>query len=443
MKLYERFKNSYFLKNVFLLSSGMLIRQIILFACIPIISRLFMPAEIGDFAVITSISSIMSGFMTLGLMMAIMFPDEDGQSQAICTVLLYSISFFTTIFCGGMLLFRDVVRLMNVHMYYPLACFCLWLYAIANAVNSIVYGYANRKKLYKIMFLTPILGAVVSITGVIIAGVLRLGAFGYSMGNICGCIAGIVYMMFYVNPFHFTSVSIRGTLRDNLLFVKYQWPANIIDFLTAQIPVQMLSWTFGSSAVGNYAMCSRVFQAPLTLLSSSISRVYFREATERLGNDKPIGEFTFKILKGGIRIAIIPVIILMIFGEPLFAFVFGQHWREAGLMAANLGMNFLIMFCVQCLSPNFVIIKKSHYVFISAIIQFIIVFLVFRIAKWFQMGLMQTVFTYACVNVLLKTVIESMYFFFIGLSLKKYYIFVAVYILLPTLFCLGIRLFFF
>ena len=87
--------------------------------------------------------------------------------------------------------------------------------------------------------------------------------------------------------------------------------------------MQMMERFYSSTALGVYSMALKVLSLPTTLLATPVNRVYFQEASQRYNRGEDIGEFSFNILKANIKIAMIPIAVLIVFGEWIFALFLG------------------------------------------------------------------------------------------------------------------------
>ena len=96
-KTYNRIIESHFLKSVLTLSSGVVIAQIINFVCTPIIGRVYNPAEIGDYTIITSNATVIGAFVCLGMMTALIIPKTDRESRSLCKLVTFWAVMLTTI----------------------------------------------------------------------------------------------------------------------------------------------------------------------------------------------------------------------------------------------------------------------------------------------------------------------------------------------------------
>ena len=84
-KIRQYIMKSDFLKSISVLFSGNLIANAISFASVPIISRIYNQESFGEYAVLTSLATILTGIASLGLNSAIMAPKNDDESKEILT----------------------------------------------------------------------------------------------------------------------------------------------------------------------------------------------------------------------------------------------------------------------------------------------------------------------------------------------------------------------
>lgn len=440
-----RIKHSGFLKSVLSLSSGVVIGQIINSIGMPIISRIYTAADLGDYTLITSSANVVIAVSVLGMMTVFMLPEKDTEARELSRLVSIS-TIIISFFC--VLLFYLVSPwwrfIMAEAVSYTTALVVLWLYVVFAVVSNICYAYVNRLKLYRVLFWNPIIGATVNIILGIVFGILGWGFVGYTIAHIVSMLANIIHLITHANPFSFIPrierQGYKKLLKSYQRFPKYQMPANLISSIAIQIPLEIMGICFSSTVLGYYSMTNRVMYMPITLLATPINRVYFQEASSRYQKGENISEFAFKIMETNIKLAMLPIIILMVFGRWIFSFVLGPQWSESGVYAAVLGIYFLVAFCISCLSGSFVIIGKSSWNLVCSIINVGIGVFLYLLVKEFP-GI--TIWTFLVVMSFLFTlerVIEEGYFFvYMGLELKRYVLFVIKFIFIPFILSFAIQ----
>ena len=369
-QLYDRIRGNGFLKSVLTLSSGVVVGQAINFFGMPIVGRLYTPAAMGDYTVITTNAGVISSVACLGMMTVFLLPERDEEARGLSRLVMFSTLLLTTLAVFGLWFIHPYWRIFSTEETpYLLALAVLWLYIVCNTMSNICTAYVNRSKLYRVLFWNPVLYGGVNVVLSILFGVLDWGFLGYTFATILAFGANIVHLLLHGNPFgkvHSTDCQPLPLLRAYRRFPIYQMPANLISSLGAQIPVQLMERFYSSAALGMYSMALKILSLPVTLLAAPVNRVYFQEASQRYNRGEDIGEFSFNILKANIKLAIVPISLLIVFGEWIFALFLGEQWREAGTYAAIISIYQLMQFCSSCLSGDYVIIGKNNWNLISA-----------------------------------------------------------------------------
>ncbi|HHB94167.1 MAG TPA: hypothetical protein ENK88_03390, partial [Campylobacterales bacterium] len=116
-------------------------------------------------------------------------------------------------------------------------------------------------------------------------------------------------------------------------FPKYQSLSTLINSFSQNIPLLMFTSLFSPAIAGFYSLTYRAMQAPLLLVSSSTRAVFYQKASKMYSRGEDIYPLYLKTTLGLLKLFIAPLLIILIFGEDLFAFIFGQQWAESGLIA--------------------------------------------------------------------------------------------------------------
>lgn len=443
-KTYTRVASSGFLKSVLTLSSGALVGQAINFLGMPLVGRVYSPAAMGDYTIITTNATVISSVACLGLMTAFMLPKKDEEARGLSRLATYSTVIVAAAIILGLWLLAPVYRIFQTEeTSYGVSLLVLWLYILFNTISNICYAYVNRRKLYKVMFWNPIIECGANVICGIGFGLLGWGFVGYTAAHILAFGMKILHLVRHANPYEriedpaFRCIPL---LKSYKRFPVYQMPANLVANLGNQIPVQTMEAFFSSAALGMYSMALKILSLPTTLLATPINRVYFQEASQRYNRGEDIGEFSFKILETNIKIAILPVMALMVFGEWIFAIFLGEQWREAGTYAAVLGVYELMKFCTSCLSGDFVIIKKNAWNLVSSVATLVISLVLLVVCRlWAGLSPLGFLALLAAVMTLKIVVAQVAFFLYVKFPVGKYLLFVLKFILIPCAVAMGIR----
>ncbi len=441
--LYKRIQKSNFLKSVLTLSAGTVISQAVSLFTTPIISRIYTPDIIGDMSIIISYSSIFGVIICLGLMSAIMIPKEDDEAKGICRLLVKCILVLSTAILLIVILISCKWKLFNVSISYLVACAILWGHIVLVNTSSVCYAYTNRQKLYKVLFWNPTIGTITNAVISISLGLLHYGLMGFAIGHLVSSLLVLIHMLLHVNPFagHISQeYSVIKVIKKHRAFPIYQLPANIISTFSGQMPIQMIGSFFGSVVLGSYSMCMTILGIPSKFLSAPVNRVYFQEASSRFNMGQDIGEFTFRILITNIKMAIVPLSVLIVFGKPLFEFVLGDNWSQAGSFTAILGVYQLILFCNSCLSGNYVIIGKQKLNLLFAAANIILTVFAFVFGVKVFDNVYSVLILYCIAGSICSLFDMGLFLHYTGVKTSRFLHFIFLYIAIPAGLSVSIHL---
>lgn len=429
-KYIDKLKSTEIVKNIIVLVSGVVIGYGINMILLPIVSRVYSPEVLGEYDLITSNGNIIATLVCLALVVAIMTPRKDEEAIRICKLIRVSSILFTAITFLILLVAAKQIKIFDVKMNYVFALLLLSLYVILFNEQNIFYAYTNRKKKYKVLFWNPIFSALINSGGSIILGLLWGGTISYMAGTLLSYLACILHMRANVNPYEgkINLQELKQTLNRYKVYPKVQLPANMVSIVSGQLPIQFLGHVFGTAALGGYTMACKILSIPVTLLATPINRVYYKEAAEKYSKGEQIGSFCFDMIEKNIKIAIIPIGILIIAGQKIVPFFLGKDWEIAGIYISALGMLYLLKYCSSCVSGTFVIIEKQSVALICSICSLVMYICSFIIASILNLNVVQTIVLYAIFDGLYNLLNLFLCVFYTGYSMKNYFVFLLKYI---------------
>ena len=328
---------SRFSTDVLTLVSGTTVALIITTLASPIITRLYGPEAFGLVALFTSITGILGVIVCLRYELAIVLPKSDEEAANIfglCMLLVVLVSIAIIpplfIFQQPIVLFLNAPQLGQFFWLIPPTLMISGTFLALNYWNT-------RTKQFKRLSIARISSSVSS-TGT----QLGAGFLGYATGGV----------LIYANIFgQLISTSVLGLqiMRDHLSFFKQNiswkgmvevfrrysnfpkydvWSA-LINTISWQVPVLLLSTFFSTTIVGYYSLGMMMVTLPMSLIGGSIAQVFFQRAAiaQHEGSLSLIFEDAYTFL---IKISLFPLLLLTFIGQYLFVFIFGPSWGEAG-----------------------------------------------------------------------------------------------------------------
>jgi O-antigen/teichoic acid export membrane protein len=165
------------------------------------------------------------------------------------------------------------------------------------------------------------------------------------------------------------------------------------------LPVVLLTSLFGSAVTGLFGLANSIINLPMNLIGNSVAQVFYSEAAN-IGKTNPqkIKSLSVKLIKKLALIALVPLIVLLLFGPWLFSFVFGAEWYSAGVYARILSIMVYFHFIALPIGRILEIFERQREGLIFNIIRLIMVLSVFFIDKKFDFTSYQTVALYSFSN---------------------------------------------
>jgi O-antigen/teichoic acid export membrane protein len=375
---------SAFLKNILAVFTASTISQFIPIVTAPILTRIYSPEDYGFLGIIMSITGLFSVFATMGYANAIITADTEEETNKVVGLCLKSLLAVTCISCLGIFIFHNFIATIysinkNKYLLY-LVPISILLNGIASIFGLLATRYQHFKMLSINRVLSAILSAVVSIAfGLILKNLLGL-IIGFLISQLFGSIVlyiALIRIKKLPTLLQYTKLKTKSIAIKFQDFPKYVLPSDFINNFSNQIPIFVLSSyaMLPQVAVGFYNMSNRILALPISLISNSISDVFKQRAASdynEFGTCRPIFMKTFKAL---FISSLIPFAILIFFGADIFAFAFGEKWREAGAYSQILGIMFFFRFIVSPLSYVFYVAGKQKQDFILHLLFIVLGFL--------------------------------------------------------------------
>lgn len=328
---------SAFLRGVGVLAGGSAGVQALMLLAAPLLTRLYTPGDFGVLAVYAGLLSVISVIACLRYEIAIPLPKTDVAAFNIMFLCFLTLTAVTLILALPILFFRtELVSALGLEAVadftwlIPVGVYAIGLYSILNY-------WAIRKKSFKDIALTRLSQALTTLS--IQVGLFKFGAMSLVSGQAAGQGAGAFRLLQKLDIKRFRR-SIRAK-RVRLLAYRYRnfplfstW-TGFFNTLGNQLPPIMFAAFFSSGIAGLYALAHRVTSVPASVIGQSVANVFLSSAPEarRCGT---LDGLLFNVVHALALLAFPAGMFLVINSEFLFAIVFGESWRDAGLYAAIL-----------------------------------------------------------------------------------------------------------
>ena len=388
-----------FLRKLFTLASGTIVGQAIVVASSPLLTRLFTPAEFGQFAVLAAVIAITGIAACWRFEFAVLALPDDADAAAVLRAAIVVAAAMTLATTAAVWFLGDwFVVLVDAT---PLAP---WLWLIPCAV--LIWGlgglgtyWSLRRGNYRRNGLNRTLTLGTQAGGQIAFGLLGTGSPGLVLGYLCGYVVRLMHHAALIAP-NDRRLLLAPTWRDAWRVARENWrypvfsaPSSLLHTLCEMLPAIAIAALFGPATAGLYALAHRLMGLPVKLLGEAASHVFFGEGRALTGPD--LQRFFLRTMCLFIALGVIGMLPILLFAPPLFALVFGEAWREAGVIVQLLVPLHFARFIAGPVSQLFIVIKRQDIYFYSATLNLTAILFVFVVGYMFSFGTNMTILLFS------------------------------------------------
>ncbi len=394
--------NKGYYKNFITILSGNTISQIIPFVIAPILARLFSPDEFAVFANFMAIAT-MIGIVAAGrLEFAIPIPKSHTGAQNVAATGLF-ISVILTLLSASVIFLED-----EIAQFYKSDALTPFLWMIPFAVFSIgLLGITNfwilRKGKYNILSYGKITQSLLNNGVAAILGFYGWGVNGLIIGWLASQYLGTAFMLMFSNLTfkrkNYNTLTIKTTLKEYKDFPLINSLHAFTDiFVTQFLFFWVLSSGYGWVTLGLYAMMHKYVRAPIVLITSSVSQIFYKETSEALQNDEDATRIFFKTLKTSGAFSIPFVLVLFFFAPTLFELYLGPNWKIAGDYTIRILPILFFLFLSSPVSGIPILFGKQRKAFLISIINYTFSLSTLVFCSFHNWSILDSLLAYSCVN---------------------------------------------
>lgn len=347
MKLLGRlFSNSGFRGPVLTLLSGTGVVMIIAFLAKPIITRLYLPEELGIAETFLAITSVIAAIASLRYEDALMLPKKDEDAAVLVWVSMLALgctAALTILAAIWRFEIANFIQMPLVAPYLPLVPVALLLMR----TGKIAEYWLVRKRAFR-----QVSAIHITLTSAMTGSRVGLGAppisaneagliGGYVTGHLfaTAAIIGLVSRRYYrtlMNACRWHRI--KAAAKRYRRFALFSTPAATILTLVARMPSLLIPvFILQSEAeLGLYSTAFAAVSIPMAFISRSIAHPFFVSAAEaRL--EGSLVNVTSMVHRRLIMVIMFPLLALLMGGPDCFEFVYGDNFRQSGLYVRSIG----------------------------------------------------------------------------------------------------------
>jgi len=369
---------SLFWRNVGKLVSGTFLGQLTALIALPLITRVYLPEDIGSLSVINSLAGTIVIISSLRLERALILTDKEKRIKLfyLCVVLVLiisSLSFAVLLFQYELLSYLFNLPSLDVIFLVPIII-------ILKGFYNILSNLSNSYLLYTSLSLSIIVTAVTGYSLKVILGYFYSADFlSLIISELVAVFLSIILLFYFligkerekfktIPSFSF----IKKIFKEENDFLKYDNLTSLLNNFSWLMPVFFLSWYFDNQVVGYYSLGFTLLRMPMNLLGKSIGNVFYKSSS--LKRDKAeIAQESINVIQNLMFFGMLPSVVVLIYGEDLFTVFLGDNWSEAGVYSQILSLWTLIWLVSSPISNLFYTLRIQ-----KSFLKFMIVSLLVR-----------------------------------------------------------------
>lgn len=357
-----------FLRNVLTLATGTTISQIITLAALPILTRIYTPADFGLLAAFTVLSTILSTLACLGYEPAVVLPKRNGTALCLWVLCIQAgLAVTTTSAIIFMIWPAEVAKLAgNAQLadFLQLVPIVVFAWAVTVATTQ----WCTRYREFSAISASNMSNRFTSVTTQVGLGALPsvAGSLSLIIGFLLGSLAGMAVLLQHfrktIQPGLWKSVRLKRVFA--LLYYYRSYPgyglsSNFIGAIVRALPVFSLGYFFNSAAVGYFALANQLVAAPVQLITNSIVDVFFERA-KRANIDGDVAEVTARIYGSLIALLLTPLALLSIAAPEMMILILGDEWVQTGVYIRWLAIWFFFLSGITPLFRIFLVLNRQR-----------------------------------------------------------------------------------
>jgi len=352
---FAKFRHSFpFAMNVVVLSGGASLGHLFTLAAAPILTRLYLPDDIGNLGLFNAFLAVAAAAASLQYDVAIV--SATGQKEASQLAILSTVLTLPMSAVGGILLYIMIHFSLVGFGVLPTYAAGLMVPAILFAgLFSILRYWSLRDERFNTVSRALIFQNGGRSVSQVALGAIGLHSFGLLFGEVIGRAIGMSRMIRSAWPaarhYGLSAHDAAIALRSNRQFPLYSTPSSLLNVLGTSLPLPLLVTLYGADVGGYYSLVWRVLAVPVVLIGASMADAFHSRAALYAREDpKRLLRFFHSTTMALLAMGIVPALTVFLFGEPIFIVVFGIKWRLSGIIASIVAPWFLTSFIVSPLS---------------------------------------------------------------------------------------------
>jgi len=328
------------MRHVSILAGGTTIAQGLNVAIMPVLSRIYSPSDFGVMAVFVSVTAILTELSGFRYHFAIPLPKQVRYAKAILVLSFFLQSVFVVVISLLLVLIgKPLLKMVSMETLIPFR-FLIPVAVAGMGAYITLTQWAIREKLFQTIARTKVTQSISGAIAMVSLGFLGFRPFGLLIGKIIGQAGGITTLArSIIKKKGLPKPPLEDIKRAALRYRKfpmYETWSGMLNTVGRQIMPILLVALYDPQVAGLFAMAQSLLHIPTVFVGQAIGQVFLQRASVARyeGNLKELSLKTYTLL---LRLGFFPILLISFFAPPVFSFLLGPKWLEAGSFAQILG----------------------------------------------------------------------------------------------------------
>lgn len=336
------------LRNIGTVMRGTVVGQGLGLLVLPLLARLYDPADFGHFQLYQSATLVLVVFVSLRFEVALLRAADGRELHA--TLALCILSTLATALLLS--LAWEVVVAWRPELYasFPLPSWIIGPAVVLIGAFQFLGFLVTREHLYG-----PSANSKIAQAGFYALTASAFGTLRFSLGMIVADVLarmiGSIYLLRAMKGRGLRGLGDVGFTDLKVTAYKFrEFPlitvfGGIINSAGAVLTPIMIYAQFNAEVSGQFALVERAISFPIAMLVGAISQVYMANFAKAVREDPAaVRKQYHSLLRMLTMIAVVPAVIGFVIAPALFVFVFGPEWQLAGDLARIMIPTYLVIF---------------------------------------------------------------------------------------------------
>ena len=356
-------------RSVLALTSGTALAQLITIGVMPIVTRLYSPAEIGIISLFQSFFIFWSATLSLRYAYALLVAQDDEESHQV-----FRLSMIVTILMS--LLGLPVLWLLIQFELFGFSLLPDWAVLVGapvllgQGVFMVYRAWALRAGLVPAIARASVVRSAANAGTRVGLGFLAWGVPGLFAAEFAGSCVSMLGLARATHrrfanskPARFHLPDLRSVAYKYRKFALLEAPSAWIDALAMTLPLPMVAMLFGPAEAGWFGLARLIVSAPNSQIGTAVADVFQMELAKAVleRNITHARRVFYQFMRKMALLGLAPLLVIVLTAPWIIPWLFGEQWTQTGHAAALIAPWLYVALIVSPLSRLLSVLQRQEF----------------------------------------------------------------------------------